>query len=84
MNLANLSAATGRLQDAVDVLNAAWTETQVHWNDGNSRKLDEKQLRPLGIEVVAAYAAIRGLADALAKAERECGPRQSMDESESL
>jgi hypothetical protein len=84
MNLANLSAASGRLRDAVDVLNNVWTETQVHWNDGNSRRLDEKQMRPLGIEVLSAYAAIQGLADVLARAERECGPQKSMDDSDQM
>lgn len=84
MNLANLTAASGRLRDAVDVLNNVWAETQVHWNDGNSRHLDENHMRPLGIEVVSAYAAIQGLADVLTKAERECGPRQSMEESDQL
>lgn len=84
MILANLSAATGRLRDAVDVIQAAWAETRVHWNDGNSQKLDEKHMRPIGSDFVTASAAIQSLADVLARAERECGPRQNLDESDSL
>ena len=81
MKLADLSAVTGRLRDAVEVLQALWSETQIHWNDGNSRKLDERHMRPLASEVVTAFAAIQSLADVLARAERECGSQRSMDES---
>lgn len=81
MKLADLSAVTGRLRDAVDVLQALWSETQVHWKDGNSRKLDEGHMRPLASEVVTAFAAIQSLADVLKQVERECGPHRSMDDS---
>lgn len=84
MNLANLSAAVGRLRDAADVLNVAWAETQTHWSDGNSEKLEEKHLQPLRLELLAAYAAIDGLVDILTKAERDCGPRRSMEEGSTL
>jgi hypothetical protein len=72
MRIADLTSGAARLRDQTDVLVAAWGETRDHWNDANSRNIDENHLNPLAEDVSAALTAIRHLSEVLAKAQREC------------
>ncbi len=72
MRIADLSSGAARIRDQTDVLIAAWGETREHWNDGNSRNIEEHHLNPVAEDVSVALTAIRHLSEVLAKAQREC------------
>ncbi len=74
MKIADLTTGVSQLRDAVESLQRAWSLTQEHWSDDNSRSLEENHLRPIASEVAAAFPVIHQLAAVLAQAERECGP----------
>lgn len=76
MKRADLTTGVGQLRDALDKLQRSWADTRDHWNDANSRNIEENHLRPLGTEVAAAFPVIHQLAAILAQAERECGPQE--------
>lgn len=68
----NLQAAAGRLQEALEKLQRAWSAASDEWRDENSRHIEEQLLAPLSAEVSAALPAIDHLAQTLARAAREC------------
>lgn len=73
MKIADLSGGSGQLREAMEVLQRSWRETQEHWRDANSRRLEDDHLQPLARAVASTFPAIQHLAAALAEAERECG-----------
>jgi hypothetical protein len=72
MNPGNLQAASGRLQEALEKLQLAWSTAREEWRDENSRHLEEEILEPLAAEVAAAIPTIGHLTQTLAQARREC------------
>ncbi len=75
MHLANLQAAAGRLQEALEKLQLAWDQTREHWRDENARVLEEELLQPLIREVKLAAPAIGQMSQVLQQAARECEER---------
>jgi len=71
MHIGNLSAAAGRLQEALEALQIAWGNVSNEWHDERSRKLEEDYLRPLAQEVNTALPAIGIMAQTLGQASRE-------------
>lgn len=74
MRIADLSTGAAQLRDALETLQLSWQTTQESWRDASSRNLEEQHLKPLAVEVAAAYPVILHLSSVLAQAERECGP----------
>jgi hypothetical protein len=74
MRIADMSTGVSQLCDALETLQIAWAETKESWSDANSRNLEEHHLKPLAVEVGAAYPVVLHLASVLAQAERDCGP----------
>lgn len=74
MRIADLTTGTGQLREALETLQIAWGETQEHWKDASARNVEENHLRPLAVEVAAAYPVILNLSSVFSQAERECGP----------
>jgi len=74
MRIADLNTGAAQLREALESLHRAWGEARLHWNDANSRHLEDNQLRALDSELASAFPAIDQLAGVLMQAERECGP----------
>ena len=72
MHPGNLQAAAGRLQEALEALQIAWTAASDHWRDDVSRRVEAESLRPIAEEVAAAIPAISHMAQVLSHAAREC------------
>jgi hypothetical protein len=72
MNIGNLRTAASKLRDAHEMLTLRWEETRRHWNDGNSRSLEENYLEPLASDVKTTLQAAMQLSDVLMRAQREC------------
>lgn len=75
MNLGNVQAGAGRLQEALESLQRVWADTAEHWQDDNSRHIEEQHLRPVAEEVSAALTAIGHLSTVLQTARRELEER---------
>lgn len=71
MNVGNLQAGSGRLQEALEQLQLAWASTGEVWKDANARSLDEQHLRTIAEEINVAIPAISHLAQVLQSARRE-------------
>jgi hypothetical protein len=67
-----LQESRGKISRSVQDLMAIWSSTQVHWNDGNSQKFEEKFLKPLEMDVRVATAAMDEMASLLSQIKREC------------
>ena len=74
MSQGGLSGGLGQLQDALEKLQAVWSETREEWRDANSRHFEQEFLRPIALEFSQAYTAIQRLSDVLKQAERDCEP----------
>lgn len=74
MQPGDVSGGIGQLRDALEKLQAAWTQTREDWRDANSHQFEEEFLRPIAVEVSRAYTAIQRLSDILKQAERDCEP----------
>jgi hypothetical protein len=53
-------------------LMALWATTQVHWNDENMHKFEEKYLRQLEMDIKVAAGAMDQMAALLSQIRREC------------
>jgi hypothetical protein len=71
MNVGNLQAGSGRLQEALEQLQLAWAGAAEVWKDANARNLDEQHLRTIAEEINVAIPAISHLAQVLQSARRE-------------
>ncbi len=74
MNNGDISGGIGQLRDALDVLQASWTDAREEWRDGNSRSFEEEFVIPVGIELSRSFTVIQRLSDVLKQAERDCEP----------
>jgi hypothetical protein len=74
MRIADLTTGASQLRDALETLQVAWGETKQAWRDSSSQNLEDEHLKPLAVEVAAAYPVILHLSSVLAQAERDCGP----------
>ena len=74
MRIADLNTGAAQLREALEALHRAWGETRQHWNDANSRHLEDNHLRAIDSDLASAFPAIEQLAGVLMQAERECGP----------
>ena len=75
MRICDLQTGSGQLAQAFSHLKESWTEAKAHWHDDASRAFEEKHLREIPARLQLMTAAVQRLADALAKAERECEDR---------
>lgn len=71
MQPGNISSASGRIQEAFEELQIAWSTASEHWRDASSENIAENRLRPIEHEVRAALPAISHLIQVLAQARRE-------------
>jgi len=71
MNVGNVQAASGRLQDALQELQLAWSGATEIWKDTNARSFDEQYLRSIAEEINVAIPAVSHLAQVLQTARRE-------------
>jgi hypothetical protein len=71
MHVGNLQAGSGRIQEALEQLQLAWSGAAEVWKDANARSLDEQYLRTIAEEVNIAIPAISHLAQVLQAAHRE-------------
>ena len=76
MQVGNLSSGSAQIQDALDKLELSWAEATTHWNDSNSRNVEEKFLAPLIPEVRKAMSAISNMAQSIHTAARALGDDQ--------
>jgi hypothetical protein len=67
-----LQESRGKIGRSIKDLMAQWASTQVHWNDGNSQKFEEKFLRPLEMDVRVATSAMDEMAALLMQIRRDC------------
>ena len=72
MKICDLSSGAGQLTRAANKLRERWADTKNHWNDENSRQLEEHHLQPLVPQIQMTLAALQRLAEVLERAEREC------------
>lgn len=71
MQPGNISSASGRIQEALEELQIAWSATSDHWRDSSSENIAENRLKPIEHEVRAALPAISQLVQVLQQARRE-------------
>jgi hypothetical protein len=74
VRIADLNTGAAQLREALDALERAWSEARQHWNDANTRHLEENHLQVLRRELASAFPAIEQLSGVLAQAERDCEP----------
>lgn len=74
MRTANLDIGRDQLQEAGEALERRWHETREHWNDANSRNIEENHLEPLHRELIKMLSAIQHTTDILKQAARDCEP----------
>jgi hypothetical protein len=67
-----LQESRGKIGSGMRDLMALWSNTQVHWNDVNSHRLEETILRPLEMDVRVATSAMDQMASLLSSIKREC------------
>ena len=73
MQPGNILAAAGRMQEAVEQLQIAWSTTKDHWNDAQALQFEEDQLRPIFERINTALPAMNQMAQALQQASIQCG-----------
>ena len=67
----------GQLTWAYSQLKERWCETKTHWRDDACRAFEEEHLRELPARMQLFVAATQRLAEAIERAERECGDEQN-------
>jgi len=72
MRVADLTLGSAKLEEAWETLELRWQTTKELWSDSVSRHFEENHLAALQPRVMAALAAMRLLAQVLARAEQEC------------
>ena len=70
MHAGNLSSGAAQIHDALQKLERSWVEASTHWNDSNSRNIEEKFLAPLIPEVRAAMSAVGLMSQSIQTASR--------------
>ena len=70
MSQAGLESEMGRIEDAMQVLQAKWDQTRETWRDGNAESVDENFMIPLRELVTGALPAIGHLSDVLKSSVR--------------
>ena len=68
----DLSGGAARLQESLDLLNAAWIETTTQWDDPANQQFLKDHLAPLHPKARIALNAIQRITEVLGQAEREC------------
>jgi len=71
MNVGNLQAGSGRLQEALEQLQLSWAIAAEVWKDANARSFGEQHLQTIAEEVNVAVPAVSHLAQVLQSARRE-------------
>ena len=71
MQPGNISSAAGRIQEALEELQVAWSTASDHWRDASSENIAENRLKPIEHEVRIALPAISHLLQVLSQAKRE-------------
>ncbi len=72
MQPGNIVAAAGRMQEAMEQMQIAWSSTRDHWNDGQAQRFDEEQIRPVFERINIALPAMSQMAQALQQALIQC------------
>ena len=73
MQPGNIVAAAGRMQEAMEQLQIAWSSVHDHWNDGKAQKFEADQIRPIIERINTALPAMNQMAQALQQASIQCG-----------
>ncbi|WP_437224442.1 hypothetical protein SH661x_003632 [Planctomicrobium sp. SH661] len=68
----NLQAAGGRMQEALEELRLAWNVTREHWQDQQAAHFEQKYLRQINEDLIAAFPAINQMSQTLGAASRDC------------
>jgi hypothetical protein len=71
MHPGNISSSSGRLQEALEQLQLAWSATSDVWRDSQSENVRVNHLEPMAREVTIALPAISHLLQVIAQAKRE-------------
>ncbi|MDA0831905.1 MAG: hypothetical protein O2955_01205 [Planctomycetota bacterium] len=72
MRVGDLSTGVAKLRDAIETLEASWNDTAYHWQDANSRRVEEEYLQNIIMSVKLAIESTQKMNDLLARAHREC------------
>lgn len=73
MQVGNLTAGSAQIHEALDKLEMAWAEATTHWQDANSRNIEEKFLAPLLPEIRQAMTAVSNMSQEIHSASRALG-----------
>ena len=73
MKSGDLTSPSGRLHDAIEVLQVRWEETKSQWQDQVQIDFERQYLEPLAPRVLALVERINGLSQLLVKARHDCG-----------
>ena len=72
MQPGNIVAAAGRMQEAMEQMQIAWSSTREHWTDGLAERYQEEQIRPIFERINIALPAMSQMALALQQALIQC------------
>ena len=72
----DLNSGLGQLTWAFAHLRERWAETRTEWRDDACRQFEEAHLKELPARLQLFVAATQRLADAIERAERECGDQE--------
>lgn len=62
----------GTLAKAIKTLEARWQETEVEWNDAQSRDFEKRFIAPINVDLQSAVAAMDQVAVLLSRIRQEC------------
>ncbi|MEX0725635.1 MAG: hypothetical protein WD065_05170 [Planctomycetaceae bacterium] len=72
MRVGDLSTGVARLREAIETLESSWNDTAFHWQDANSRRIEEEYLQNIIMSVKLAIESTQKMNDLLARAQRDC------------
>ena len=68
----SIAAGQGKLTRALKNLELNWRETQAHWNDDVSRRVEADHIQPLAADTRASIEAIGQMGQSLLTMKKDC------------